>query len=278
MYNIPLFSWMILLCLPSQLFAQLTNIMLVGQYHNQDITNWVMSEKLDGVRAYWDGKQLISRQGYSFSPPDYFIQYFPPFAVDGELFSERNKFDEISAIVRRGQVKGWYKLKLHVFDVPHAKGDLFQRLRVLEDYLLAHPTPYIQVIPQIVIQDKKHLEQFSQHILKLGGEGVIVRNPKADYIQGRSSQILKVKPLFDEECIVIAHHKGKGKYKDKLGSISCENQRGIFRIGSGFSDKARANPPAIGTVISYKFRGITAQGKPRFATYWRIRSDLIETQ
>lgn len=251
--------------------AEPLNLMLLEQYKDQPIEGWVMSEKLDGVRGFWDGKQLLSRQGLPLSPPDYFVHGFPPFAIDGELFSERGKFEEISATVRSSNPKGWYKLKLHVFDVPNAEGDLFARLSVLERYLQEHPTPYVQIIEQIPVKDKTHLNTFFSHIQQLGGEGVVVRNPNTPYIHGRSAQILKLKAVNDEECVVIAHHKGKGKYADKLGAITCENQRGQFRIGSGFKEKDRENPPPIGSVITYKYRGLTNSGKPRFATYWRIR-------
>lgn len=264
------FLFLLLTC-PS-LFAKSPNLTLLGQYKGQDTSGWVMSEKLDGVRGFWDGKQLISRQGYPFNPPDYFVKNFPPFAIDGELFSERGKLEEISSIVRSQEPKGWYKLKLYVFDVPNANGDLFKRLNSLKKYLAQHPAPHIEIIEQIPIQHQEHLNTFYQSILEKGGEGVVVRNPNAEYISGRSAQILKIKPVLDEECIVIAHHKGKGKYADKLGAITCENQRGRFKIGSGFKDKERENPPPIGSTITYKYRGLTVYGKPRFATYVRIRN------
>ncbi|WGE42200.1 DNA ligase [Actinobacillus equuli] len=264
----------ILLCFSTSLFAKTPDLMLLGQYRDQDINGWVMSEKLDGVRGYWDGKQLISRQGNPLAPPNYFIKDFPPFAVDGELFSERGKFEEISSTVRASEPKGWYKLKLYVFDVPNADGNLFERLTKLKNYLSQHPTPYIQIIEQIPIQDKAHLMQFYQQVLDQYGEGVVVRNPNTAYIKGRSAQILKLKPVLDEECTVIAHHNGKGKYRNKLGAITCENQRGRFRIGSGFKDKDRENPPPIGSLITYKYRGITEKGKPRFATFFRQRMDV----
>lgn len=262
-----------LLFIPN-LFAQPLNLMLLEQYKNQEVTGWAMSEKLDGIRGFWDGKQLLSRQGNPLSPPDYFTQHFPPFAIDGELFSERGKFEEISATVRSANPKGWYKLKLHVFDVPNAEGDLYQRLDKLQKWLSDHPTPHIAIIEQIPVKSTAHLQQFFDEIQKLGGEGVVVRNPNAPYIHGRSAQILKLKAVFDEECTVVAHHKGKGKYADKLGAITCENQRGRFRIGSGFKDKDRQNPPPIGSLITYKYRGLTKAGKPRFATFWRVRSDV----
>lgn len=255
-------------------YAKSPDLMLLGQYQDQDVTNWVMSEKLDGVRGYWDGKQLISRQGNPLSAPDYFLAGFPPFAIDGELFSERGKFEEISATVRSAEPKGWHKLKLYVFDVPNAEGNLFERLTQLRNYLSEHPTPYIQIIEQHPIKDKLHLMQFYQSVLAQHGEGVVVRNPYTSYIHGRSAQILKLKPVLDEECKVIAHHKGKGKYAEKLGAITCENQRGRFRIGSGFKDQDRENPPPIGSLITYKYRGLSNQGKPRFATYLRQRSDM----
>lgn len=264
------------LFIPCILLGKAPNLMLLETYKNQDLTGWVMSEKLDGVRGYWDGKQLTSRQGSPLSPPDYFTKNFPSFAIDGELFSERGKFEEISSTVRAYEPKGWYKLKLQVFDVPNAQGDLFERLAVLEKYLAKNPTPHIEIIKQIPIQNHAHLQQFYQSILRQGGEGVVVRDPKASYIHGRSAQILKIKPVQDEECTVIAHHKGKGKYADKLGAITCENQRGQFRIGSGFKDKERESPPPIGSIITYKYRGLTNQGKPRFATYQRIRADITQ--
>ncbi|EFX90698.1 ATP-dependent DNA ligase domain protein [Actinobacillus ureae ATCC 25976] len=263
-----------LLCFSTSLFAKSPELMLLGQYHDQDIDGWVMSEKLDGVRGYWNGKQLISRQGNPLAPPDYFIKDFPSFAIDGELFSERGKFEEISSITRASEPKGWYKLKLYVFDVPNADGNLLERLTKLKNYLSQHPTPYIQIIEQIPIQNKAHLMQFYQQVLAQHGEGIVVRNPNTAYIKGRSAQILKLKPVLDEECTVIAHHNGKGKYRNKLGSITCENQRGHFRIGSGFKDKDRENPPPIGSLITYKYRGITEKGKPRFATFFRQRMDV----
>lgn len=261
-----------LLCIVAQLEASPLNLMLLEQYKNQEVTGWVMSEKLDGVRGFWDGKQLLSRQGYPFSVPDYFTRHFPPFAIDGELFSEREQFDNISAIVRSTEPKGWYQLKLHVFDVPNAEGNLFKRLAVLEDHLAKYPSPHIAIIKQIPIENKLHLEKFFNNIQQQGGEGVVIRNPNAPYVQGRSAQILKLKAVDDEECTVVAHHKGKGKYAAKLGAITCENQRGRFRIGSGFSDKEREIPPPIGSIITYKYRGLTSTGKPRFATYWRERA------
>ncbi|OOF55798.1 DNA ligase [Rodentibacter genomosp. 2] len=249
------------------------DMMLLKNYDNQNIEGWVMSEKLDGVRGYWDGTQLLTRQGQRLFPPAYFIKDFPPFAIDGELFSERNQFEEISSITKSFKGNRWEKLKLYVFDVPDAEGNLFERLNMLKTYLSTHPTPYIQIIEQIPIRDKKHLYEFLKEIESQLGEGVVVRNPNTPYERKRSTQILKLKTAHDEECTVIAHHKGKGQFENVMGSLTCKNHRGEFKIGSGFNLNERENPPPIGSFITYKYRGLTNSGKPRFATYWRVKEE-----
>lgn len=246
------------------------DLMLLQNYDKQDVRGWVMSEKLDGVRGYWDGQRLYTRQNQILTPPHYFVRNFPPFAIDGELFSQRDQFEKISSIVRSQKDKGWETLSLHVFDVPYAPGNLFDRLAVLENYLKDHPSPHIKIIPQIPVRNRQHIIDFLHKIERLRGEGVVIRNPEAPYEFGkRSTQILKFKSARDEECTVIEHHRGKGQFENTLGSLTCENHRGRFKIGSGFNLQERTNPPPVGSVITYKYRGLTGTGKPRFATYWR---------
>lgn len=263
-------SFMLLLLFPFTTYAA-PNLMLAKEYVHQDIRGWVMSEKLDGVRAYWDGKQLLSRQGTIFTPPSDFTQNFPPYPLDGELFSTRGQFEQISATVRSKQ-GDWSKIKLYVFDVPKEKGNLYERLAVLEDYLKKHPAN-IMIIKQYPVQNIEQAKQEMARIVKLGGEGIILRNPNLSYSAGRSDGYLKLKPLYDAECVVTKHHEGKGKYTGKMGALSCRNHLGEFKIGSGFKDADRISPPPIGSIITYRYRGLTQKGLPRFATFLRVRSD-----
>ena len=132
-----------------------------------------------------------------------------------------------------------------------------------------HPTAPIEIIEQIPIENAQHIQQFLQQVEQQKGEGIVIRNPNAPYERKRSAQILKLKTALDEECTVISHHAGKGQFENVMGSITCENHRGQFKIGSGFKLEDRTNPPPIGSQISYKYRGLTNKGKPRFATFWR---------
>ncbi|WP_373754296.1 DNA ligase [Neisseria weixii] len=266
---IPIFA---ALFISSPLLA--ADLLLAQEYKNQNIQGWAMSEKLDGVRAFWNGKQLISRQGHAFTPPADYTRHFPPYPLDGELFSARGQFEQISATVRSTS-GDWQNIKLHVFDVPKASGNLYQRLDIAKQWLQLYPTAPITVIEQIPVENTQHAYDFLKYIEAQGGEGVMLRNPEQTYTGGRSSQLLKLKSQHDAECTVTRHYEGKGKNQGRLGAIGCRNQYGEFRIGSGFKDIERDHPPPIGATITYRYRGFTQKGTPRFATFVRIRDDKL---
>ena len=228
-----------------------------------------MSEKLDGIRAYWDGKNLISRGGNIINAPKWFIKDYPPFEIDGELWSKRGDFENISSIVRdKIPSEKWKEIKHYIFEVPNSQGDLAQRLDKLKPY----SGKIIQLIPQIKIRDKNHLKVFLKEIEAKYGEGVVVRNPNTSYINHRSSQALKVKSFKDSECEVIGYKDGKGKFEDLVGSIRCRLDNGIeFKVGSGLNYKLRVNPPKIGDIITIKYQNLTKYGKPRFPVFLRVR-------
>lgn len=246
------------------------NLILAKEYQNQNVTGWYLSEKLDGVRAYWDGKRLISRQGNVFTPPPNFTRDFPTFALDGELFIGRGKFEQTSATVR-SQNGDWSAIKLHVFDAPSVSGSLNARLNAVRAHVKKFPRANLVVIEQQIVRDTAQIQAFLRDVERKGGEGAMLRNPNTAYVGGRSDNLLKVKSAHDAECKVIAHHAGSGRNANRLGAVSCQNEHGVFRIGSGFKDADRDNPPPIGSVITYKYRGFTQKGTPRFATFLRVR-------
>jgi DNA ligase-1 len=259
-----------------------------------------MSEKLDGVRAFWDGKNLISRGGNIFDAPAFFTDGFPKHKLDGELWIKRGEFDLVSSIVRVGMLdprvkpeddgelkpeddssvipgassvipdsdreSRWSKITYNIFEVPEADGNLTQRLSLVKE------TKYLKLIKQIKVKSKKHLKNFQKEIEDKGGEGVVVRDGTLPYYTGRNNNALKVKSFLDDECTVTQHLDGSGKYKNKLGSIKCKLKSGkIIKIGTGFSDKQRQNPPALGSVVTFKYYGLTSKGNPRFPVYLRER-------
>ncbi len=253
------------------LIAQKPKLLLLKTYKEQNISGWVMSEKLDGIRAYWDGKHLISRGGKIIHAPKWFTKNYPPFEIDGELWSKRKDFENISSIVRdKTPSEKWHEIKHYIFEVPNAKGGLFERLAKVKPY----ENNILKIIPQIFIKDKKELKHFLTTIEKKGAEGVVVRDPNALYIGKRTNKALKVKTFLDKECRIIAYNKGHGKYQNMMGSVTCRMDNNItFKIGSGFTIQERKNPPPIGSLITFKFQEFTKYGKPRFPVFLRIRTD-----
>ena len=250
--------------------------MLPKVYSEQvDVCGWLMSEKLDGVRGYWDGQQLFSKNGHLLNPPLEFIRDLPDFPIEGELWGGRGTFEQTAGIVKRQQPhEGWLQLKFAIFDVPRAPGGFTQRIEVVQNWFDIHPSIYAFVILQTPVQNSDHLQQELQHVERLGGEGLIVRKPDALYTTGRSAEILKVKNYQDAEATVLAALPGKGRNEGRLGAFLVQLDDGTqFRIGTGFSDAERENPPAVDEVITFKYYGRYQSGIPKFPAFLRVRED-----
>ncbi len=250
--------------------------MLPEVYRNQvDVTGWLMSEKLDGVRGYWDGRQLWSKKGHPLAPPPEFVRDLPSFPLEGELWAGRGQFATVASIVRsENRKERWLQLRFAIFDAPAAGGSFAARINQVRQWFAAHPEGHAFVIEQIPVQSEQHLQQELQRVEALGGEGLIVRRADTPYAPGRSPTILKVKSYLDAEATVIAQLPGKGRNLGRLGALLVRMADGTeFRIGSGFSDAERDQPPAPGTLITFKYYGRFASGIPRFPSFLRVRED-----
>ena len=105
-----------------------------------------------------------------------------------------------------------------------------------------------------------------------GGEGLMLHEASAPYLAGRNAALLKLKPQDDDEAVVLAQVPGVGRLKGMMGALQVRNAAGqVFSIGSGFTDAQRRTPPPVGASITYRYRGVTATGLPRFATFLRVQ-------
>ena len=310
---------------------------------NGSLKGYVVSEKLDGVRAFWDGKVLKARSNKAFAAPKCWLEKFPSFALDGELMLENGGFEQLLSVVNKANAscEAWDGVRYHIFDAPNAAGSLLERLNVAQNYIdtLSAPHP-LRVIEQRKIDSKAQLTALLKQNSARGGEGLVVRKNAAPYERFRTSNAMKLKAYEDAECRVVAHHEGKGRLAGKFGSLTCEqvfdealmnpnsanfglnsskfgsqsvensqnslnsapknssenstnlsknsnsqsenskSQQSLknspqkrtirFKIGSGFDDKERENPPPIGSLITYKFNGYTAKGLPKFPVFLRL--------
>jgi len=250
-------------------------IQLATKYHSDiSIKNYWVSEKLDGVRAYWNGQQLLSKQGNPFPAPTWFIAKFPTQALDGELWIGRHQFEQVSGIVRTQQAnaEAWRSISFMIFDLPSSKATFTERIKIMQSLVDDSPSPYLKMITQQRVATHQALQEKLNEVIHSGGEGLMLHHIDAYYQVKRSQDLMKLKRYDDAEAIVIEHIAGKGRHQGRLGSILVKTAEGIiFKIGTGFSDEERANPPQIGDTITYQYIGKTNKGIPRFASYLRIR-------
>jgi DNA ligase-1 len=242
-----------------------------------DVRQYWVSEKLDGVRAYWNGSALLSRNGNTYAAPEWFTAGFPPVPLDGELWMGRGTFQQLVSVVRKQQPieQEWRRVRYRVFDLPATEGDSFnERLQRLERLMNDIDSPYIELVTQYRLPDHQGLMSMLDRVVAAGGEGLMLHRGEARYRSGRSDDLLKVKPYLDAEARVIEHLPGKGKYTGLLGALLVEMPDGKrFRIGTGFSDAERAAPPLVGSLVTYKFHGLTDKGIPRFPSFLRVRTE-----
>lgn len=237
---------------------------------------YLVSEKYDGVRALWDGSTLRFRSGLVVPAPAWFTARLPAQPLDGELWLGRGRFESVSAGVRRHEPRDaeWHALRYMLFELPGAAGDFAARSSALRRLVATSRVDALIAVEQTTLPDRTALRTRLNEVVRAGGEGLMLHRADAQYESGRTSTLLKLKPIHDADAVVIGHIGGRGKHTGRLGALWVRNPQGArFALGSGFSDAQRADPPAIGTLVTYTYRGTTAAGTPRFATFLRVRAD-----
>jgi len=252
-------------------------VLLAHTWDNeQDLAGWWMSEKLDGVRAYWDGQRFLSRLGNVYHAPDWFIAGLPRTPLDGELWLDRKMFQKAVSIVRRQDKSDeWRSIRYLVFDAPGHGGGFEARVQHYHQFIARDKPPFALAHPHEPCSGVDHLRSELKRVEALGGEGLMLRRPGSMYEVGRSYTLLKVKSFFDAEARVVGHQQGTGRHKGRLGALLVELQDGTpFAVGTGLSDAERDAPPAMGTIITFRYQELSDGGVPRFPSYVGVRHDV----
>jgi len=254
---------------------QEANVLLASNWEPHiDPTGWWMSEKLDGVRALWDGKRFLSRQGNEFLAPDWFVQSLPETRLDGELWIGRGQFQETVSVVRsRSRSEEWRWVQFLVFDAPLHDGVWETRMKFLKQTLpkVGKTQKIVALLSQTKCKGTEHVWAELSRVENEGGEGLMLRQPGSKYELGRSETLLKVKRFLDAEARVVGYQPGKGKHAGKLGALLVELEDGTkFSLGTGFTDKQREAPPALGSFVTFHYQELSKAGVPRFPSFLRI--------
>jgi len=245
--------------------------LLAKVYKQENVSEWWVSEKLDGVRAIWNGEKLHFRSGKLISAPDWFTENFPEQLMDGELWMGRGTFEKLSGIVRKIQPNhnDWRQVRYMLFELPEHPGTFTRRVRKMVKLTENLKISWLHPIPQIRLNSEDALLNMLDEIVTKGGEGLMLHRADSLYHSGRSDDLLKLKPWQDAEATVVEILPGKGKFNGMMGSLLVTDESALrFRIGTGFSNKERKNPPAVETVITYKFTGTTKKGLQNLPVFY----------
>ena len=258
------------------------SLMLANVYRSGIVlADYWVSEKFDGVRGYWDGQVLWTRGGERVAVPAWFTAGWPNVAMDGELWAGHGQFSKAVSTVRQQTPddSAWRAMRFMVFDLPAQGGPFTERIPALNGVVSRIDQHWVQAVAQFKVASPQALQTLLSKTVKNGGEGLMLHRGASLYKGQRNDDLLKLKTHDDSEARVVAHVPGQGKYAGKLGALLLEMpavdgkpaQR--FKLGTGFTDAQRQNPPAVGSRITYRFRGLNDSGIPRFASFMRVRED-----
>ena len=241
---------------------------------NETLTDYWVSEKYDGIRGYWDGHQLVSRSGKALNPPSWFVQGWPNSPFEGELWAGLGQFEQTASVIQQKQASdnAWRAIRFMVFDTPTPNQPFTERIALYQGMVKQIGQPWVQAVPQNPTPSHAALKTLLQKTVQAGGEGLVLHRGSSLYQRGRSGDVLKVKQHEDAEAKVIGHELGQGEHAQRTGALWVETPQGLrFKLGTGLTDAQRENPPAVGQWVTYRYRGLTDKGVPRFASFVRIR-------
>jgi len=238
----------------------------------------LMQPKLDGVRAHYVDGRLLSRNGKplagaaSIEAELRATDSLPE--LDGELYIHGESFQTIVSIARRANHARQAELEYHVFDIVDEHQRQVDRLSRLSTLCL--PTSCILVETKIALQ-AADVQDYLSLCLKLGYEGIMLRNPSSLYQRKRTSDLLKLKPSKLIALVVLDSLEEisiDGYRKNSLGALICKDPTSgmITKVGTGFTAQDRAVLWAYrhelpGQAVSVKYQEKTDGGALRFPVY-----------
>lgn len=222
-----------------------------------DPTGCLISEKFDGVCAEWDGLQFHSRAGHVIHAPDWFRSSLPSVPLSGELWAGRGRFEHTLSIVSSHDAGvRWQDICFAIWSVSGTA-----RAAGFDETISTGPFAFH--VERWTCQSQEHLKSIYQQLVNQGAEGLVIRDDKGiDW---------KWKPIRDDDGIVIEHKPGRGRNAFRCGSLRVRDREGrVFCVSIPY-DEDHDHPPAINSLVTFRFQGRTAKGIPRFAQFLNPR-------
>jgi DNA ligase-1 len=232
---------------------------------------WWYAEKFDGLRMLWSGTKLMTRTGNTIHAPSWFTCVLPKdLPLDGELWMGygNDAFNAVNGMVHmlKADDSRWERAQYMVFDAPCASGSLAERVRCLDS--VKGIAKHVRVVEYKPVTSAAALQEALDTLRTAGAEGLVLRDSKALYVNGRSKAMLKVKPFQDAEAVVTAYNWQIGGAR----SLACT--MGGQKFSVTVPEAVVESPPPVGSTITVQFFELTAKGVPRFPTYKGVRADV----
>jgi len=208
-------------------------------------------------------------------------------ALDGEAYSDgyHDRFEQLTHFIRQAKpITGAEVVHYHIYDAIRP-GSFLERLTWLRTKLEGVALPLVLAKTETVGSKVELFAKLDAYV-ELGMEGAIARNLEGEYECKRSSNLLKLKLLYDktrfaneEEFEIIGVKQGVGKL------AGC----GIFqvRVTPEITASAKMEGPLadlrkywehqeqyVGKSLTIRFPGYTAEGSLRFPVAVRVVAPL----
>lgn len=203
---------------------------------------------------------------------------------DGELYCHGMEFENIISTTRRGADNlrdDFTNIQYHIFDVKLPKINA-ERNAVIADAFARMPeeirkTETFMRVPTKTIKREDVDAQLDDYV-KEGYEGIILRNPLANYVEKRPWTILKWKPSKHDTYQIVGVTEAvseKGVPLGRVGALNCCDRFGnFFSVGPGLgmthevTAKMWADAPnLIGKFAKVYYQNLTDRGVPRFGKF-----------
>jgi len=246
--------------------------------------------KLDGIRCIAilkDGKcTLWSRTRKPITSCPHIIKeieksFIADIVLDGELYNHdfKENFEHIVHLVRQEEPDDQHKdVQYHIYDT--INDDTFEERTYLLSKCFTVGNPkfeYLKLLETKILHAEDDVPIYFNLFMKEGYEGCIIRNADGLYVSKRSSDLIKVKEMQDDEFEIIGIEEGRGKLAGHVGAFVCRTKDGqefkakpagaTERLREYFRDSTLWK----GKSLTVQYQDLTSYGIPRFPVGLRIR-------
>jgi len=203
--------------------------------------------------------------------------------LDGELYNDefKNNFEHIVHLVRQQEPdKNCTDVQYHIYDTVN-DNTFDERINLLSKKFAAPTTPnfkYLVLAETHMVEDEASVPDWFDEFKEMGLEGAILRNAAGLYVNKRSSDLIKVKEMQDDEFEIIGINEGRGKLQGHVGAFVCVTKDGKEFLAKMSGETARLREYFLnhslwkGKQLTVQFQDLTgANNVPRFPVGLRIR-------